>query len=171
MDKNPFIDIVESANKMNNLTRTLKFLRDNYVMVGIPQKKTSRKGEPITNAELLYIHTHGSPINNIPARPVVEPALADDRDRLSKMLKKSALLSLEGKEEEAIEQLKLTGMRGQNVARAWFNNPNNNWPPNSPSVEAAKRKKGSTDPKPLIDTGELRKSITYVLVKKRRRAE
>ena len=37
----------------------------------------------------------------------------------------------------------------------------NNWPPNSPSVIAEKRRKGSTNPRPLIDTGELRKSITY----------
>lgn len=168
---NPFVEIVEAANNMKRLTRTLKFMKENYVMVGIPQKKSRRPGEPVTNAELLFIHSFGSPINNVPARPVIEPAIKDDKDRLSKMLKRSATLSLEGKEEEAVEQLKLTGMRGQNISRAWFTSPKNGWPPNSPSVAAAKRKKGSTEPKPLIDTGELRKSIIYVVVKKGEQVE
>lgn len=168
---NPIVTVVEAANNMKRLTKTLRFMKENYVLIGIPQKKTKREGEPVTNAELLFIHTYGSPINNIPARPVIEPAIKDDKERLSKMLKRSAVLSLEGKEEEAVEQLKLMGMRGQNISRAWFTSPKNGWPPNSPSVAAAKRKKGSTNPMPLIDTGELRKSIIYVVVKKGERVE
>ncbi|MBY6921870.1 hypothetical protein HYH30_19035, partial [Clostridium botulinum] len=42
--------------------------------------------------------------------------------------------------------------------RAWFTNPSNNWAENS--AETIKRKDSD---KPLIDTGELRKSITYVI--------
>lgn len=168
---NPIVTVVEAANNMKRLTKTLRFMKENYVLIGIPQKKTKREGEPVTNAELLFIHTYGSPINNIPARPVIEPAIKDDKERLSKMLKRSAVFSLEGKEEEAVEQLKLTGMRGQNISRAWFTSPKNGWPPNSPSVAAAKRKKGSTNPMPLIYTGELRKSIIYVVVKKGERVE
>lgn len=157
--------VVNSADNMGQLLKGLKFTKNNYVLVGIPQKKTKRKGEPITNAELLFIHTNGSPINNVPARPVIEPAIKEDKDRLSKMLKVAAVEAMNGEEEKAVQQLQLTGMRAQNVCRAWFVNAKNNWPPNSPSVTARKRKKGSTAPRPLIDTGELRKSITYVVVK------
>ena len=56
------------------------------------------------------------------------------------------------------KRLKATGMKAQNVVRAWFVNPKNNWPPNSPATIAAK---GSD--RPLIDTAEMRKSITYVI--------
>jgi hypothetical protein len=49
-------------------------------------------------------------------------------------------------------------MLGQNIVRAWFVDPKNGWPENSPITIAAK---GSD--KPLIDTGELRKAITYVV--------
>lgn len=77
------------------------------------------------------------------------------------MMKKAAQLAFTGRFDEAVNQLRKVGMRGQNVSRAWFVNPDNGWPPNSPSVQSAKRAKGSDDPKPLIDTGELRKSITY----------
>lgn len=165
------VEIKEAADEYKRLAKALRFAKENYVLIGIPQKKTHREKEAVTNAELLFIHTKGSPINNIPARPVIEPAIADDKERLGSMLKKMMTLAMEGKYEEATQQLKRVGMRGQNISRAWFTNPKNNWPPNSSAVEKAKRKKGATEPKPLIDTGELRKSITYVLVSKGGRVE
>ena len=159
--KGPGWEVVESASKMVRNIQLLDFMKENEVYVGIQQKESKREDEQITNAELLFIHTNGSPINNIPPRPVIEPAIKHDSERLSAMMKKAAQLVLAGKIDDAIIQLKRTGMRGQNVSRNWFVNPENNWPPNSPSVTDEKRKKGSTNPRPLIDTGELRKSITY----------
>ena len=165
-------DIRTTIDKTSKLIKGLEFIKESDVLVGIPQKKNKREvGDEVTNSELLFIHTKGSPINNIPARPVIELAIEDDSERLSKMLKDAANSAMDGNEEDAIKKLRLTGMRGQNVSRAWFTNPKNNWPPNAPSVEKAKREKGSTDPKPLIDTGELRKSITYVIEKKGERVE
>ena len=74
--------------------------------------------------------------------------------------------AMESNEEMAMKHLSLAGMYGQNASRSWFTNPKNNWPPNSPAVIAAKKRKGSTEPKPLIDTGDLRKSITYFVDRK-----
>ena len=37
----------------------LRGLQKRRIMVGIPAQKSSRPKEPINNAELLYIHTHG----------------------------------------------------------------------------------------------------------------
>lgn len=159
-------DVKCVSDEYKKLVEAMRFTKDNYILVGISQKETTRKkSDDVTNAELLFIHTNGSPINHVPARPVIEPALEDDRIKLSNMLKKSAQLAMDGDKEGAYKQLELAGMKAQNDARGWFVNPKNGWPPNSPSVEAEKRRKGSTDPKPLIDTGELRKSITYVMVK------
>lgn len=157
------IDIVEEARNFQRMMNTLKNMLKNEVYVGIADDTTEREADDtgITNAELLFIHTNGSPINNIPPRPVIEPAIYNDKDRLADMMKKAAQLFMEGRDEEAIKQLQRVGMRGQNVSRKWFVDEKNGWPPNSPAVRAAKIKKGSTDPKPLIDTGELRKSITY----------
>lgn len=160
------VEVEVTYDGFKKMMNGLNYLKDSAVYVGITEKETSRKDESITNAELLFIHTNGSPINNIPARPVIEPALKNDRERLGKMMEKVALSALENNFEEADKNLKLTGMRGQNVSRAWFTDPKNGWPPNSPAVIMAKRRKGSTNPRPLIDTGELRKSITYVVVSK-----
>lgn len=159
------IEVEETWDGMKQMLDGFKFIEGSAVYVGIPQKNSSREdnSEGITNAELLFIHTNGSPINNVPARPVVEPAIEDDQERLTRMLTQSYLLAFSGRIQDALLQLQKTGMRAQNIARNWFVNPKNGWPPNSPGVQAAKRKKGSTNPRPLIDTGELRKSITYVV--------
>ena len=41
------------------MNRVQALNRANKLYVGIPQEKTSRSDEPINNASLLYIHTHG----------------------------------------------------------------------------------------------------------------
>ena len=70
---------------------------------------------------------------------------------------------MDGNEAESIKQLEKAGLEGQSASQDWFTNPKNGWPPNSPAVQEAKLKKGADEPKPLIDTGELRKSLTYVI--------
>lgn len=157
------VDIEVTYDGFKQMMEGLDWIEKSGVYIGIPEDESSREDEDITNAELLFIHTNGSLINNVPARPVIEPALREDSERLSSMLGKAFVYALQGKFEFAFEQLEKTGMRGQKVARAWFTNPKNNWPPNAPSVVRAKLKKGSTNPRPLIDTGELKRSITYVI--------
>ncbi len=132
------------------------------VFVGIPQEKSSRKRGVITNAELAYIHTHGSELRNIPARPIIEPAIEvkETKDAIAQELGEAIASKLDRKDQEAMRHLKRAGMMGQNAARAWFEDPRNEWAPDSPSTIA---RKGSD--RPLIDTGQLRKSIIYVVSK------
>lgn len=44
---------------LQGLMDRVQVLSNNKLYVGIPQEKTSRGDEPINNASLLYIHTHG----------------------------------------------------------------------------------------------------------------
>lgn len=160
--------LVETTfDAMKKMLEGLDLIRNSGVYVGIPESNAARKNaeedNTVTNAQLLFIHTNGSPVNHIPARPVIEPAIRKDKNRLTKMLEKAAVLALSGDKSGFEKQMELTGMRGQNVSRAYFVDPENGWPPNSLSVQARKKAKGSTNPRPLIDTGELRKSITYVV--------
>lgn len=162
-----FVEVKEkSGDAEQKIKDALQFLKDTPVYVGVPENKTVRRKEDgekvaITNAELMFIHTNGSPRNNIPARPVIEPAIEDDKERISKMFKDAGKTMMNQGKDAAMKKLKLIGMRAQNVCRAWFVNPKNNWPPNSPATIAAKRAKGATKPRPLIDTGQLRRSIIY----------
>lgn len=165
MDK--FVEVKEkSGDAEQKIKDALQFLKDTPVYVGVPENKTVRRKEDgekvaITNAELMFIHTNGSPRNNIPARPVIEPAIEDDKERISKMFKDAGQTMINQGKDAAMKKIKLIGMRAQNVCRAWFVNPKNNWPPNSPATIAAKRAKGAIKPRPLIDTGQLRRSIIY----------
>ena len=158
------INIAVEKRNLKKLIKEIKFVKENEVYIGIPQDKSVRNNqEGITNAELLFIHTNGSPVNNVPARPVIEPAIKNDQERISKMMKKAANLAFNGRYGEAIRQLKLVGMRGQNVSKSWFINPDNGWPENSPLTKMRKirGKPDGYEPRPLIDTGQLRNSITY----------
>ena len=162
----PNVRVTSSGDGLERMRQAFKELSKMEVLVGVTQEKATRPGEPVTNAELMFIHTKGSPINHIPARPVIEPALEDDKQTITELLGEAVKATLEGNEELAKQKLEAAGLEGQGASQDWFDNPKNNWPPNSPAVQEAKRKKGSTNPKPLIDTGELRKSITYVVRRK-----
>lgn len=168
----------------------LRGLQKRHIYVGIPQAANSRKGGEIGNADLLYIHTHGirrrsmieemdqnmarglkysaafslyiqshgSPLWHSPPRPVIEPALAANKVRIAAEFKKiyQATASADG---DGVERaITRAGILAQNVCREWFEDPRNNWPANSPATIARKK-----SDKPLIDTGSLRKAITYVV--------
>lgn len=115
-------------------------------------------GMKYSAAHSLYIQSHGSPLWQIPPRPVLEPAIEDSKGPIAKQLKQSYKAALDGNKQEVDNSLHKAGMVAENAAKAWFENPANKWPPNSPKTIA---KKGSDSP--LIDTGEMRKAITHVI--------
>ena len=184
-----FANVTSSIDRLQDIQRALAELAKKEVLIGIPQEKSSREGndDKINNAELAYIHTHGirnremrqemqsdidngsysqayqmyiqahgSPLWNSPPRPIIEPAIEAHKQELAELLRGALQCALDGR--PFIQELKKAGMKGQNVTRAWFTDSRNGWAPNSPLTIA---KKGSA--RPLIDTAELRKSITYVI--------
>lgn len=94
----------------------------------------------------------------IPPRPVLEPAIKDSREAIGKKIAGAYRAAMRGDAVGAERGLELAGTVAANAARAWFENPKNKWPPNS---EQTIKRKGSN--RPLIDTGEMRKAITYVI--------
>ena len=167
MAKDSFVKVLESVDKFVSLKKAIEFINDHAVYVGIQDSSNEREEEKneVTNAELLYIHSNGSPVRNIPARPVIEPAIKNDAERLHKMMAKSAQYAFDGQEEKAVEELKKAGMRGQNVSRDWFYNDENGWSPDKPSTIQAKKNKHKNiknyEPRTLIDTSQMKNSITY----------
>lgn len=180
------VSVKDNTDKM---FKGLEELKGMQVYVGIPAEKNSRKTETITNAELafiltngvresemrkdmednvaskgyhkaygMYIQSHGSPLWQIPPRPIIEPAIEDDKENIAELLKQAATAELDGNHTLALEYLNKAGLEGQAVSQDWFTNNKNGWEPNAPyTIE----QKGSD--RPNIDTGELRKAITYVV--------
>lgn len=182
---------LQSKSMLGAVKAAIQKLTQKDVLVGIPAEKATReKSKEINNAELLYIHTHGvrtpamrqemqqnmdkgmtyskahqlyirehgSPAMAIPPRPVLEPSIQANKEAIGKWLKKASQDSLAGKPEQSRFNLEKAGERAAMGARLWFKDQRNNWPPNSPRTI---KRKGSD--KPLIDTGEMRKAITYVV--------
>jgi hypothetical protein len=150
-----------------DLLRNIKKLTKQEVLIGVPSDHTHRKDEDevLNNASLAYIHEHGSPVNNLPARPFLEPGIKVAKDKISKHLGLAAEASLSGQKEKMGQQLVLAGLTAQNATRAKINSGVE--PALAPSTIAARQRRGRTGTVPLIDTGQLRNSIIYVVKEKK----
>jgi len=143
-----------NIDNTKTITDQLKKLASLHVYVGVPEAEASRPGEPINNAELAYIQSNGSPLKNIPARPILEPVIKKNEKMISSRFHALATKSLNDPTVNINDELSKIGMIVRDKVKDNFTNPDNGWAPNSPATIAAK---GSN--KPLIDTGSLRKSI------------
>src|SRR5258708_13943696 len=88
--------IVVGTDRTAAVAMALKLMASMEVLVGIPAEKAPRtsaeaKSQPINNAALGYIHNYGSPTQNIPARPFMEPGITDSKAGIEKTLQRPAL--------------------------------------------------------------------------------
>ena len=156
---------------MAALKEAIAFLKSNRVLVGIPQAASSTRGE-VTNAELAFIHTNGSPINRIPPRPFLEPGIEEAKDDIAGCMKSAIEAAVEGNTAAAMDELHKAGMYGENAAKSYIgaghHEPNaditihGGWMRNRVSGKPV-FVKGKHSDVPLIDTGSLRSSITHVI--------
>ena len=116
------------------------------------------KGTKYSVALQMYIHEHGSMVYQVPPRPIIEPAIKDSKEGIGEALGIAAKQAVEGK--DAHKALEDVGLYAQSKVKDWFTDPKNGWAPNAPSTIAKKRLHSD---QPLIDTGALRDSITFVI--------
>ena len=185
---NPTIQVSESGD-FSFVKAALGTLQNAKIYIGIPEAETTRNSQAVTNAGLLFIHTNGSPLRHIPARPVIEPSIEANHETLENGLHEAATLVMDGKNDKAKVMLKKIGTLGANGAKLWFTDSRNGWRQNAPSTIRKKLAKltgkrlrnalsvlnsvnghmpltGTTllddINTPLIDTGEMRRAITHV---------
>ena len=134
-----------------------------YVKVGILGNSTSRKiksnkREVSANATIGFKHEFGVVSEKIPARSFLRMPI---KAKLKEYMNESERLNREAfekavKDGKLFQYMKLLGILGEKcVLDAFETRGFGTWKPNAPSTIAIK---GSDSP--LIDTGELRKSIT-----------
>lgn len=154
-----------TADRMADVIKAINELGAKDVLIGVPDSTTERQsGDPATNALIGYVQEFGSPANNIPARPFLIPGVRDIQKPAADRLKVAAQRALAGDLSQAEKQLHTAGMMGQNSARAKINS--NIQPKLSERTLAARAARGVTRTNTLVDTGQLRNSITYVIRKK-----
>ena len=129
------------------------------VAIGFPEDTAARDTGEINNPTLAAILEHGSPANNLPARPFLESGLETGKDRLSRIMELGIRRTLDGDSDGIAWALESAGVEGASlVQRKMIQGP---FAPNAPSTI---KRKGSS--RPLIDTGQLRQSVSYVVRQK-----
>ncbi|WP_423196787.1 Bacteriophage protein [Cupriavidus sp. H19C3] len=153
------------TDRLKEVLESISGLVDKQVLVGIPDSAPERKDdEPLSNAAIGYIQETGSPANNLPARPFLVPGVASAEEKTVPQLQKAVEAALDGDLPRAEKRMASAGLAAQNSVRAKINS--GIAPQLKDSTLAARRRRGRTGTVPLIDTGQLRNSITYVIRKK-----
>jgi hypothetical protein len=174
---------------MADLAESLRLMASVEVLVGFPEETTDREDEAtsgMTNAALGYIHDNGAPEQNIPARPFMVPGIEEAEDKLAGILGNMAMavlrtgntglieqgymragiaakLSIQKKINEgippplALSTLKARARKGRKGAAAELANRAAGLPP---SMSLAK---------PLVDTGEMRNAVNFVIRSRKKR--
>lgn len=151
-----------TKDKAKKVLSAITSLPHRDVLVGIPESNSGRDaGEPIANAALLWIHEHGAPEANIPARPSLLPGIRDAQPQITNYLKQAGQAALKGDTARVDRVLHAVGLTAVNSVRRKIQmGP---FIPLAPATIAARQARGRTGTKPLLDTGQMRNAITYVL--------
>lgn len=132
------------------------------VLVGIPNFAIGRDdNSPINNAEIGYIHEHGAPEANIPARPWLSTGIREAKEVIKSRFKQAAQLAIHGDVTGIEVQLNHCGAETVEIVKAKL--ASNIPPPLKPSTLAARRRRGVTRTNTLIDTANLQNHINYVV--------
>lgn len=126
----------------------------------------------MTNALLGIIHEFGAPEMNIPPRAFLSTGVRNEKKSITKYLGIAAKAAMAGDKMRVIRALNSAGIVGMNGAKRKITlGP---FEPLKPGTIAARRRRSdgssyrrkatkASDVTPLIDTGQLRNALTYVL--------
>lgn len=160
------MSVIVTQDRVADLLRTIQQMgMGGDVLVGIPSDRDDRSGEPIGNASIGYIQEKGSAAQGIPPRPFLEPGVANVADKCAEAIRKGAVTALTDFNPNAVMIGKnKAGLIAQNSVKAAIT-AGDGFAPLSKATLAARKRRGVSRTKPLIDTGSLRNSITYVIRK------
>lgn len=155
--------VTKTVDRLPDVLKSIQSLIKEQTLVGIPAKDATRTDGPINNAVIGYIEEFGSPANNIPARPSLIPGVEAAQPEVIKRLRKGADGALDGKLDAADKALHSAGIVAVNSVRTKIGEgiP----PPLKAATIAARKRRGRTGTIPLIDTGQFRNAMTYVVRK------
>ena len=148
---------------LNHYKELWNSVGDYVIEIGVISQKTKRtQSVGISNAELMFIHENGSPKRNIPARPVLDYTLQyANNELLTPTLNKiyDGIFNHEWSKADIEKELNKMCIRMQSYAQSMIRDRDPRLAPNKPATIKAKK-----SDLPLLDTGQLSRSITCHLV-------
>ena len=165
------LKLTDETELQEKCAQCLAYLRKHRVDVGLTSSASAR------SRFLLEIHTHGSPVMRIPPRPVVEPALAQEkvRQEMGEKMRAACEAALEGDPAGTKKGLEEAGQRGADGIREYIDSQIP--PPNAPVTlsggwiynrvaEKGVMVKGKSGSTPLKDTGQLYEEFGWEITEK-----
>ena len=138
--------------------KNLQQFKDSVVKAGILAKDGSNNhSEGITVFQIGMIHEFGAPEKNIPRRSFIRVPIENNIKEITKLIENNHKLVSENSMSAKVA-LDRIGLKAQNTIKKSFRD--NDWKANS---RATVKRKGSS--RPLIDTGQLIGSISYIVEK------
>lgn len=160
--------LVKSVDKgWKSLSKTMKAIAqsDSKVHVGIlGGKRNSRKGEPLTNVELGFVHEFGTA--RVPERSFIRSTFEVNREKYAGILKR-LVPQIYAQKMTVAQVLNILGATmAADIKKRMADGEIK--PPNAPATLERKRAKSyrgaaKGEPKALIDTAQLLGSVTWAL--------
>lgn len=155
-----------TVDRVAAVLKSINGLTKNQVLVGIPAEHADRQPdpeqpEPANNAMIGYLMENGSPAQNIPARPHMRPGIESVKDEISKRYKDGAAAVMDGRVSDPDKVHTAVGLIAEKGIKAKITD--GPFVPLSPRTIAARKARGRTGEKPLLDTGQYRRAITHVI--------
>ena len=149
--------------RMTVMARNMAKLLKMRLLVGIPGG-TQHPGSKASNAVIGYVQDQGDDELHIPARPFLVPGIESVKDQVADKMELAAATVLAGGPVDAAERpMMAAGLIAQSAIQQRITD--GPFTTLAASTLRARKARGRTGDKPLIDTGALRQSITYVIDK------
>lgn len=155
------MSVTSSGPGLSAIFEAIQALGKTEVLVGIPHGEARSDADGMTNAQIGYVQENGSPANNTPERPFLVPGVAAVQEQIADRFEKATLAALDGNKQGVMRHLNTAGMIAQNSVRAVVNA--GDFTPLAPSTLAARERRKIKRIKPLVDSAQMRNSITYVV--------
>jgi hypothetical protein len=176
-----------TADNMREFAQALEAMTSESVMAGFPADEKPREDEdgnpvPITNAAIAYVQNTGMPEHNLPAREFMVSGIRSVEEKIVNGMETTGIAALGGDRDAMQSGLHAVGL----TAQAGIRNKITEGPFEQLAIatlqrraakggsigEAAQREldgipspDGGPNVRPLIETGQLRNAVNYVLRK------
>lgn len=160
-----YLQLAKVKDRRKSVVAQIKALTHHDVLVGIPRATAPRQHQPTgghaNNALIGYIMDNGSPLKHIPRREWLRPGIRRAIPQIVRGLQRAGVAALAGDKQEMMRGLHQAGLAAQSSVRSFINA--GNFTPLAASTLAARRRRGHKSTKPLVEYGEFRNSVTYVV--------
>jgi hypothetical protein len=154
------ISVVTQVDNMPLVQAWVNSIKKVSLYVGITEQTDDREYPArIGNIALAGILENGAPSMNVPPRPFMKPGLAAVKNEAREMMKKAATNLYEGKNDLALAVLEELGRKSVQSIQGMIGS---NVPPRlDPGSVKRRKRRGIESTDTLVETQQLKESITY----------